>query len=564
MKVELILRNTAFSTLVTLFSMFALSVIGFIFHIPVNIIYPIISFALGILVLFFNFRKSENFKQEFLISLFTYCSIFIISTLLGAKFYDSSWDGREYHCAAIILLKKGWNPIYDEIYNFASNIYSTKAYGLHWVENYPKFVEIIQANIFTIFKNIEVSKMTNFVFAFILLLYSYYVLSKSYFKEINHFSKFFISLVLILNPVYIAQFSTFYIDSYVYICFMLILFSIIDIETNEKFDYIPWTIFVINAISIVNVKLGGLLYLLVTTLIYFVYLKMLKQKQKILFLTKSVIIVLVALIISGINPYFTNISQDRHPLYPLAGENKKDIMTPNSPKEFVGSNYLKNLFVSTFSRVDNLVYESEGKTRLKTPFTVHRSEIRHLMASDTRICGFGVIWSGIVILSLILACFIRYNNSAEKNLFLLIFAILISLTLTNPYSWWARYATHLWTIPIFICIPILVKNKLIKTQQIVAFIILVLMLANSIIQITQSLKQERHFRKYTNNYINALKSENKPIKIFGIFDYSLCEKLKNKNVKFEFVSENYYEQNKSDFTKIPIAINFMYWDRLEK
>ncbi|MBO6086842.1 hypothetical protein J6P92_00655 [bacterium] len=494
-----------------------------------------------------------------IISISLWIFVIIFSLIFGLKFIDSSWDGRAYHQTSIILLGNGWNPIYDNLEDFASKFYNT-THLLHlmWVENYPKFVEIVQANIYTIFKNAEITKMTNILMMFVLCGYTYYVLSKKYFKNINNYLKILLSMAIIANPVYIAQFMTFYIDSYVYMLFMLILFSIIDIETSYKQNSISYIILTFSSICLVNVKLGGFLYLLVTFLVYFIYLFIYKKYNLLRKLSLSFVIIAIFTVLSGINPYFTNIKHDRHPFYPLAGKNKIDIMTPNTPKQFVDKPYIVSYIISTFACTDNFINSIDKKIYIKVPFKIYKKEIYALGDSDTRIAGFGVLWSGILLMSLIIALFIRYRNQYDKRLFLLIFTILFLLLLINPYSWWARYAPHLWVIPVFICLATL-KTNTSNIKNIISSLILVIMLANTSIQLKRVYSTEKHFRKFIEFEMNALKISNKKFEIFSISDYSFVEHLKQNSINFTFVDENYFNEYKNEFRRIPTNIDTMYW-----
>ena len=98
--------------------------------------------------------------------------------------------------------------------------------------------------------------------------YSFFVLSKDNFKKsINSFTKILISFLIAANPVFLAQIFTFYIDSYVYMFFMLIILAIIDLETQKGNN--PWAfgILSMSSVCLINVKLGGIFYTTVTFLI---------------------------------------------------------------------------------------------------------------------------------------------------------------------------------------------------------------------------------------------------------------------------------------------------------
>ena len=264
----------------------------------------------------------------------------------------------------------------------------------------------------------------------------------------------------------------------------------------------------------------------------------------------SLLIIVINIALSGVNPYYTNIKYDRHILYPLAGENKIDIMTNNTPKQFIDNPGIVNFLFSTFSCVDNIIDNSNGEDFIKLPFTVLKRELICLGDVDTRLSGFGVLWSGIFLISIILAYCIRYKNKYDKILFNFIFTILFALLLANPYSWWARYIPHLWAFPIFVCIAFLKTNNQ-RIKNFIVFSILTTMLINTAIQLKYVYLIEKQFHNNLRYKINNLKIYNKEIDIFSIYDYSFIEHLKQNAIKFRFVDAEYYNSHKDEFRTIP-------------
>ena len=556
-----ILFFVSYSLLVFMFSLFAFSFIGFIFHQEINIFYPIGSLLISIGILFYLLKTQGLSKSVYVYSLLTLFLIFTVSIIFGNFFYDSSWDGRAYHQTSIILFEQGWNPVYDNIVKFTAKIYDTSVDNLIWVENYPKFVEIVQANIFVIFHKIEISKMTNVLSGFMLFGYVFYVLNKNIFSKINLFNKVLIALLIVLNPVFIAQVMTFYIDAYVYLYFMMLLFAIIDIETSDRKNLISFSIIIMSAVCLANVKLGGLLYVFLPIIIYSLYIIFSKQIKKLKHLGLSVIVIVALIMISGIIPYYTNIKQDRNPLYPLIGRNKIDVIEHCIPSSLYIHNNFSKFILSTFSRVDNFAFDSNNKHHIKVPFWVYKGELKSLQSSDIRICGFGVFWSGILVLSVILAFLIRYETKVERKIMLLVFAILILLSLANPYCWWERYAPHLWAIPIFITISTLISNNLKKFQTILAYVVLITMFVNIIIQIIYTSNLSISYKRNISDSIQALKSTGKTVKVYNIYDWGLIQKFKENNIKFKLVNEEYYKKHINDFVILNIAMyDNMFWD----
>jgi hypothetical protein len=140
----------------------------------------------------------------------------------------------------------------------------------------------------------------------------------------------------------------------------------------------------------------------------------------------------------------------KHVLYPLAGAEKIDIMTHNMPSQFINKSMPYKLFMSTFSKVDNIQSQSNGPIQLKIPFTIQPEEIETLRLFDIRQCGFGIFWSGILLSSLILAFFIKIKDKKMRQQYYFILTLLLSSVLLNTENWWARYVPQFYAVPIFI------------------------------------------------------------------------------------------------------------------
>lgn len=440
-----VLMNITVSLLIGIFCLFMLTSLGFIAGISINAGYLLIS----ILAMVFIPVKYGNFSaKESVISLLTIFCLVLFSGFVAGNITDFSYDGQEYHQTGILFLKKGWNPIYTTAEDFFNQHWTVQVSGLIWVESYPKFYEIFAGNVFYLTDNIETGKMLNFLSCTILLFYTYCVLSRTLLKQ-NKYFNFLFSLLLAANPVLLAQFFTYYVDGLVYVYFMLMILAIIDLEYSNKKNLTAWGIFVISAILLANLKLIGIVYGTLICLIYAGYLYFYKKSTK--NIGKAACLILIGILVSGINPYFTNIHNGKHFLHPIFGEEKIDIMRHNMPTQFFNKSMPYKLFMSTFSHVDNLNSQFMGmdhKVKLKIPFTIEAYELENLKLVDTRQCGFGVFWSGILIVSVLLSFFIRFSNSKDKKIFWLVSGILLSSVFLITENWWARYVPQFYAVPI--------------------------------------------------------------------------------------------------------------------
>jgi len=493
-------------------SVFILTSVGTLFHIPVNPLYILIPVIAGLYYIKKQSSDSSDFLKQFLILLV----ITMISYFLAISVWDFSWDGRSSHIATVILYKNGWLPVYQNYADFANlcHVYPESAF---WGSCYLHFAEIIGANIYKITNLIESAKTTNFLMLSCLFMYSFVVL-KIFFQN-KKLIPILLSAIFILNPVSICQWFTNDVDIHIYISFLILILTVIKTEKQQNADKKDLFFFVCSSLMLAMTKFTGCLYLFITCLIYFIYLILAKRDVKKYIKTVSFIGVLIA--VTGVNPFYTNIRDYGHPFYPLFGENKTDIMNYGIPYGFENMSMLEKFLRSNFSEsvnsMNNAVDDTEAMrepVRLKIPFTIQKRTFLHTFChADVRVGGFGYFWSGILLLSLFYLPFIRFRNKNERNIFWLITTMIIVSTLANPQNWWARYVPQFWLFPVFTLFFGLLQenynNKVSKTlKSLFMFIIVLSLVINSLIII----KHNTLFSIYTTfklqksyDYIDSIK-----------------------------------------------------------
>lgn len=468
--------NITLSLLVGIFAIYILTAVGFVFGLSINLSYILIAVFSAI---YAPMKICKSKPKETLISLISVVILVLLSGYISDRIMDMSYDGQWYHQTGIIFLKKGWNPIYVTAETFLHKNWNVEINGLDYVNSYPKFAEIVAANIFYLTENIELGKMLNFLSLTMLGFYTFYTLKKQLFKNNMGFAVV-ISLLMVINPVAIAQMHTFYVDNLVYVYFMLMLLTLINIEYSDFKDKTAWLIFSMSAVILANIKLVGLVYTAEILLFYALYRHYLKKKDTVKTLKKSYLVIGILMLVCSINPYFTNIAQNKHILYPAISA---DIMEHNMPSELHNKSMPYKLFMSTFSKVDNSFSEfkyADNKLELKIPFTIKKEEMIPLKFWDVRQSGFGVFWSGILLLSVLLSFFIKYKNKKDKNTYLMTFGILTLSVLLNPENWWARYVPQFYAIPVFVA-ALLLSGKISIRYKMIGYILCLVIFINSVI-----------------------------------------------------------------------------------
>jgi hypothetical protein len=159
-----------------------------------------------------------------------------------------------------------------------------------------------------------------------------------------------------------------------------------------------------------------------------------------------------------------------HPFYPLAGEQKIDLLETFRPSNIQNKNRIEQLAISLFSAT---VFADayNAPTQIKTPFSVTKYEIERYAFAGVMIGGYGVWFSGILILSILLAVHIIFVNRKQLSKLIIpgvIISTLFISVIINPACWWARYVPQLWIIPIIVIIS---SKLLLKKHHYLPYII---------------------------------------------------------------------------------------------
>ena len=132
---------------------------------------------------------------------------------------------------------------------------------------------------------------------------------------------------------------------------VIMLFAI----TDKKYQLDKWYKYFILAMLVIfciNIKFTGLAYAGVFCFLFFCIWCVkayIDGEVKTVFVKNMVFYIItcsIAIFIVGASSYLTNFIEKGHPLYPLAGEGKVDIMSTNEPYIFKGMPTLNKLFIA--------------------------------------------------------------------------------------------------------------------------------------------------------------------------------------------------------------------------
>lgn len=159
-------------------------------------------------------------------------------------------------------------------------------------------------------------------------------------------------------------------------------------------------------------------------------------------------------VFGGATSYGINLARHANPVYTMLGEGSVEIITAQLPKAYKAKSHLARFVASLLSRTSN--NKNLDHIEWKLPFTYRDSEFLSAQAHDTRIAGWGLLFSGIFLLSLIVlwVAMIRLTGKSEGRYRkaatlggLLLTVLALSIVLV-PGLCWARYNGALFFIPV--------------------------------------------------------------------------------------------------------------------
>lgn len=448
--------NSGILLLIYVSTLLILSSILFFFKISITEHISIISIFISIGV-YISICYNKN-KLELLVGGIVAVIIFILAIVLSQSVYDFAHDSNWYHKAALGCLANGWNPVYEDLSDFVKtselNI-TDMEYAEIYSQHYCKASWIVGANIYSITKDIETGKAINIIMAYVLFVISLHYLASTYLK---FWQALVVGVLLVYNPLTVSQIFTLYVDNLLY----SVLFSIIIVlmgisDKNYKYSIkTQYFILFMLVVFCINIKFTGLAYAGVFCLLFYIILgihSIIKKDFKKFFVVNTLFYIVtctVGIFLVGFSTYVTNFIDDGHPLYPLAGENKRDIMTGNQPTAFDNINGIQRLLISTFAETSDIYYNK--LPNLKFPFFVSEKEAEiAAFGVATRIAGFGPLFGGMLcfsaaILTFGMYCLFKFNRFWFWILISNI-AVCITLLLAIEESWWARYSPYFYLIP---------------------------------------------------------------------------------------------------------------------
>ncbi|MBD0378919.1 hypothetical protein [Paenibacillus sedimenti] len=510
------------------------------------------------------------------ITLLPVCVILLLAVWGSGLIYDTSFDGQGYHQLAAFSIHNGWNPIYEP--EFHDSL---------WVNHYPKGIWVLAAAIYTLTGHLESGKAVNLIvmiasfcatFGTLLKCWSLYEPQVQERKQIMPvFLRPLMALLLAVcaacNPVTLVQLLTNYNDGAIASLLLTLISACICYAVSH--DRKALSLAAIAVVILVNIKFTAIAYagLICTWLVVALIVLELRKDGangwslgKRLFhswkrppVLRAILVLmgsaLVGLVVFGWNPYVVNAMNYGHPFYPLTGKNAIDIMTLNSPHNFIGENRLKTFLLSYTSKTVDAITPMDATRAMLWP--IPWEDFQHVNV-DTRVAGFGPLSPWILIGSAftwVLVCIFRPRTAAFSTLLIL---ALLTTVFINPEPWWARYVPQLWLVPLLVAMAGMWSQR--RFVQGIALLLFIIMGTNALksadaifhTHIKQSVQVQEQFAALTGKqltvYPNGFISPMVHLKERGIA-YSLAagkEPICRNPMTFAFTQAFYCDNQESE------------------
>lgn len=417
------------------------------------------------------------------------------------------------------FLKEGWNPLYEHMSDFNDDkpVFDGKSSSFIWGDHYAKGSHIFAANVYAFTDKIESGKSINTLSIIMLFCFG---LSLLLHKNKNVLFSFFFALCLVGSSVVVSQFLTYYVDLllYIYLTIIIMYFFFAEKQMKDSKNIIEsqnvgLLLFIFSLVILINVKFTAFAYAGLFCLGYYIWyivrlkLKTIDKKFFIKFTISAAIAVILGVFVVGLSVYPKNLLDHGHPFYPIMGKGKIDIMTNNSPAYFKDKSPIEKFTIATFSKRANISKKSGLEAEFKFPFIVYESEIKSLYGCDIRISGNGVLFSGILIISLlVLVCTAKKVYKKDKTIFWLTMiplAITFAMIFLISESWWARYFPQLY----YFVLAAILCLKIVDDKNKTCYLIIYLIFVNSFMIFDQATKYVLNYTREVNRSIEVFKSD---------------------------------------------------------
>ncbi len=527
---------------------------------------------LGLLLgTFFVNSKSINSRSSVVLSIIINVSVTLLLVLMAKQFYSLNYDGMESHQETIVCLTSGWNPIKDSGFAEAEK----------FKETYPLLVDskyapggtslrvgyLLSAVIVKATGSMESGKAINLIYSWMLFVISMWVFLDVFKRKLP---SVFLSLLVVLNPISIVQWFSYYADGQLAVVFSALILLIV--SSWRSVDVYKTILFcmlalVLAASKLVGIGLVGLIVGVIFLRILYLNRRNTKQLSKIV--AGFTLFVGLAIMVGHLSGYY-DLKKNDFPFHParisgILDPEKLDYWIgaeiPGSSKAYPmkGMNRFEQFVASNFSS-SNI---SREKLLWKLPFTVQAEELNTFRGihTDLRLGAFGPLYGGLLLLALF--CFFAYLinvNPRQWDRSMLGILLVLLLPCFFLPTWWARWIPQMWLLPLVLLIlgahasaPNVENRKNARmidlsasgsTVRFMSKVGLGLMFINSFIVLICNLSGHYREKIQVEGELDEVESWNSPVVMFSHEFLSNRLWLADRGIAFEIVKKPFEDADK--------------------
>jgi hypothetical protein len=363
--------------------------------------------------------------------------------VIAYAFPDNSWDGLAHHQEAVVRLAAGWNPVTE----------SASRYGAGdelYLDHYPQASWIAAAAVLKATGHIEAGKLFNLTVMFAAACFCLSALLRL--TSLSMAWAAAVSALIALNPVFVYQSTTFYVDNLIASTLTVIVTGLVVCIAMRRWQALFVAMLAV-AIAI-NLKFTSLIYAAI--LLGFAALVVWRQyglPAASRFAAAAAAASIVGTVGLGYSPYVHNIVDHHDPFYPAMPKYGLLDTKTQVPANLLHADRVSRFLVSSFSRSET-VRPPRG-TRAKFPFSIGPEERRGLYSADLESGGFGPLYGALLVVAGVAAVtlYIRRSSRRVAGVVLLIAGCVLATIFVHRETWWARYIPQAWLLPMLIVIP---------------------------------------------------------------------------------------------------------------
>lgn len=452
---------------------------------------------------------------------------------ISAVFYDLSWDGQWYHQPAIYHLFEGWNPLTVPLGEFPEH-------NAQWIRHYAKGPWYGAVAMKAMTGCHEAGKFATWVALAAVWLS---VTAAALDMGLRRGRAFALGIVAALNPVAVSEVLSFLVDGLM-VCYLTCYTAALLTWIRRGRNPLVLCVVMAAGICSINSKFTGLIFLCFIAAGAGCY-GLIKARRRLGPLIGCHLAVLaLGVAVWGYNPYITNTIHRGQPFYPmlgshdypsLAAQGNDPLEQYETPPNMRGQPRLLRLAYAVFGRPSFAPYNNQREAEFMLPFAAHPRDLDVYRFHDTRIAGFGPWFSGILVLSLLLAGWVLVTVPSGRIFLVIGYLVVVASLLLSKHLWWARFGPQLWWLPLLpMAVVFMAAGN--RHQIRLAWALMGLLLINTLMVATVRMHWEVKSTRKLQHQLAELREAGRPIEIsMGYFSDSVAPRLRDWGIEFEEV-----------------------------